>query len=754
MKRIGHGVGLILLLGAGMVPGCSDAPTEPPGPPAAVEIISGNDQVVFVAENALMQLPERVVARVTDAAGRPVPGVPVRFVDWGHGWANPDTVVTDADGLAATVWFVFATGWGVHRMGALYGDLEQGYLRALVLPTTVQRFTVEPHGAQLLPGDSVRLRTMAYLTGDRSLHPFTAGVTFASSNPAVLSVDSTGLVRAHALGDAAVTVRLHSGIGGAASSTTAWSVSTAPPTSCDTQGGTTHPTQIPRDTTWTRVGSPHFVPESAAPTGRLTLGPGALVCLAGPMGPWTWGGSIRIEGSETEPVLIHGPASYQYPPRLTTGDIRHARLFDLDLVAGASVVAEDVVVARGVVNAPYPAILKRVQILDPRPGSDAVTLWRGVLEDVTVRQAPSKGAAVGIRMRGTSVSDTLVLRRVRVEGAGVAGLCGISVCATWWTSPESNSSVLIAESLEVTGGDGYPVMIPARWMAALMASEGAGARLGGNRSDTAFVLADGSPLVPPAGIPWLVAGVRGGTPPSFPSLEVRPGASVTLRLEEPWISLTDVTLKVEGAPGLPAALGATRGSRWSTQPGLKLTVAGTAAMGSSVRHAVIRGFTLASSGKHTLAVSETEFTAAALELGGDGSSVRNAGFQGGSPSSDASLVLRVPDLDVRDLRISGNARSAISVEAPRVRIGHCVLSEGWVGVQVTAGAGQGVTIHDCDLTGFWGFGVRNLSPHEVDATGNWWGDPLGPLGPTGSGLSGEVRFVPFLGAGRAPLPSR
>jgi hypothetical protein len=52
-----------------------------------------------------------------------------------------------------------------------------------------------------------------------------------------------------------------------------------------------------------------------------------------------------------------------------------------------------------------------------------------------------------------------------------------------------------------------------------------------------------------------------------------------------------------------------------------------------------------------------------------------------------------------------------------------------------------VSIGGCNLRDNGGVGIRNLTTGgflQVAAQGNWWGDPAGPGGPTGDGVSGDV----------------
>ena len=67
----------------------------------SVRIVKGDQQRLLRGRT----LPEPVAALVLDAAGRPVPGARVVFEPAaGHGVVDPDTMATDADGLAETSW--------------------------------------------------------------------------------------------------------------------------------------------------------------------------------------------------------------------------------------------------------------------------------------------------------------------------------------------------------------------------------------------------------------------------------------------------------------------------------------------------------------------------------------------------------------------------------------------------------------------------------------------------------------------------
>ncbi len=49
-----------------------------------------------------------------------------------------------------------------------------------------------------------------------------------------------------------------------------------------------------------------------------------------------------------------------------------------------------------------------------------------------------------------------------------------------------------------------------------------------------------------------------------------------------------------------------------------------------------------------------------------------------------------------------------------------------------------MALEGCNLSGNGGLGVQNGGTPDVDARGDWWGDPAGPGGPAGYGASANV----------------
>ena len=132
--------------------------------PAAVAVVSGGGQ----EGTAGVALPESVVVRVDDEGGSPVADVPVTFAAGeGHGSAEPDMVVTNPVGEAATAWTLGDTA-GVQSLMASVSEGISAEIRA-----TAGR--IDP------PADSAAYSIVFNATWSASTHPtnFPGGAHFS-----------------------------------------------------------------------------------------------------------------------------------------------------------------------------------------------------------------------------------------------------------------------------------------------------------------------------------------------------------------------------------------------------------------------------------------------------------------------------------------------------------------------------------------------------------------------------------------------
>lgn len=110
LGSLGAGLVVVLLASCG-----GDNGVTPPGPPSQLNIVAGNNQEGTVGAPVAVD-PS---VKVTDANGRPIAGVSVRFdVMAGGGSVTGDSVVTDADGVATVTEWRLGTTPGNNQLRA------------------------------------------------------------------------------------------------------------------------------------------------------------------------------------------------------------------------------------------------------------------------------------------------------------------------------------------------------------------------------------------------------------------------------------------------------------------------------------------------------------------------------------------------------------------------------------------------------------------------------------------------------------
>jgi len=185
-------------------------------------------------------------------------------------------------------------------------------------------------------------------------------------------------------------------------------------------------------------------------------------------------------------------------------------------------------------------------------------------------------------------------------------------------------------------------------------------------------------------------------------------------LAQPWGSL-----RFDGAPGQP-----------STISNAVLDHGSLGAIGLSAGHVLqIDNSTI------------TEMTGLGVRIIAPGSFVHTTSISnvGGQPGSlGARLGSPLAPSAVLDFSARVTNTTGISIEAAGAVLSACEIANSAGGIYVQSGAGP-VSINGCNITGN-SIGIMNLANGSVDATGNWWGDPSGP-----SGNSGTVDASGWLG---------
>jgi hypothetical protein len=96
-----------------------------------------------------------------------------------------------------------------------------------------------------------------------------------------------------------------------------------------------------------------------------------------------------------------------------------------------------------------------------------------------------------------------------------------------------------------------------------------------------------------------------------------------------------------------------------------------------------------------------------------------------------------------NLVVTRSAKAGITISSLQFTLTGCTVSDGSAEGVIVSDA-QDVSIRGCNFLRNEGPGVLNGSFTTVDATLNWWGDPAGPNGPNGDGVSGSVTVMPVL----------
>lgn len=192
----------LLAVAAGMLlaAGCERAAPTRPSAEVTIEQVAGSAPQVAVVGAAVPVAPS---VRVLDAQNRPLAGARVVFIPQGNrGVVSGAEVDTDANGIATVGAWTMGTVAGTHEVSVICTastSAAQVLFTANATPGPITGIAVSPATLSVAPGGT---RALTASTIDRYGNIIAAGVNalFASTNPAIASVSTTGVVNGATVG--------------------------------------------------------------------------------------------------------------------------------------------------------------------------------------------------------------------------------------------------------------------------------------------------------------------------------------------------------------------------------------------------------------------------------------------------------------------------------------------------------------------------------------------------------------------------
>ncbi len=509
---------------------------------------------------------------------------------------------------------------------------------------------------------------------------------------------------------------------------------------CETSGGTSHSGNLTGEHIWTRQRSPHRLVGTVR-VQNLRVAAGAVIC--GEPRSVLEPQQIEVAGKPDSQAIFTAakPDSGWGGLRLfvlpRSSQIRHALVeyADQGIVSDQPLLIEDsrFRVIQGVGLAVRTATIRRVVIdsvcLQGTLGCAGICLPNlnnemiaaaVVVEESIVRAS----GAVGIDVSYYAAS--LTLRDVRIEGSASIGL----LVGSYY---HRNPQLIVEQPVHITGGANRAASIDVNDLSQLVPDDAAASRLLGNAVDTIFVRnwsGTGDTLTIRRGLPVLLGSTW---PCSGANVKMQPGAYLRVT------GCYTIGVSVNGLRGSPAAPITIQGA------GEPLDVMATADT-LRIMHARLRNVKLTTRGPAV--IEHVQFDSGGVVLPGTGSRLADVTINGPLPlesffyNPDQAAVILGPGARMERTSIRDASHNGVIINGPGVFLSDCTIRRSASNGIVVKHAGARIT--GCNLENNRGDGVRNQSADSVDARGSWWGDPAGPLGPSGDGVTAGVNYVPFL----------
>ena len=515
---------------------------------------------------------------------------------------------------------------------------------------------------------------------------------------------------------------------------------------CEGTGGETHPAAtVSTQVTWSQAGSPHRVTGriTIGNGGRITIQPGAVVCFS----PGTEieagsGGRLVARGTAAAPILLtardpardweglyfYGTSEASY---LTNVRIEHVHLYSTAVYTTGShpVIVDSTVIRQSghaaELHAPGSRVSRsRVDTTTNRAGV-AVRLGSGArFEASTVRGA----AGTGVRVSGTA---SVQLLGGRIEGSGGTGLL-----------IDNAAAISSARPVRVTGGRGYGAELPVHALAKVYASSASLDSLRGNARDTLVITGGTLRAIAyaRAGLPWIVR--QSVTVSAGGELRVQAGARLVFEPNEGIGVYDGGILNARGSRTNPVVFTADDPNvGWSGLYFEDASAAPSRLVNARVEYTHYNRAAVHATGSHAVVIDSS-----VIRMSGQAALLYSANSRISRSRVDSILsdnyaaVELGQNAKIESTLIRASSGAGLEVNSATAQVVSCEI-RGSVGDGILLD--YPVQVHDCNLVGNLGVGIRNRTSTTVSVTGNWWGDAGGPAGPGGDGAAGPLTFAPW-----------
>jgi hypothetical protein len=509
--------------------------------------------------------------------------------------------------------------------------------------------------------------------------------------------------------------------------------------SCST-GGRTHSGSVPSGT-WRRAASPHVLVDSVVVDSTLTIEPGSLVC--GMPGSSLTVPELEAVGAEDSPIVFTSDDPDGWGGLRGAGVLRNARIEGTVIaLLGAFELERSVILrTRWYAVIPRGQVILRDVVIDSACtdlagcGAVSVSPFGGAtLEDVVIRWSGGDGIQAG------GQNCHLTIDGGRVEGSAGVGL-------RMMLSPRSFSICVfnLIEPVRITGGAEHPAIVTAGAAVQFLRDAETQASLTGNALDELIVTGDHdfgdadltlTRLLPVSVRLRCFSGHR-KMQAQLGTITMQAGASLA------FVGCDfGLHLRANGTAAEPVTISGRGVGRLRTTAGHADT--------AHLRHVVLTDNVILRAVDAPMILENITLHDSSLDLVAAGSRIDGIDAVGSNafpflvgPDPWPALVLH-SGTSLRNARIEQSLVDGIVVEGDDVSIDTCTITtSAQHGIRVLAGA---PVIRSCNIVANSGDGIHNAGSGQADAVLNWWGDEMGPLGPDGDGVHGNVLYDPFLAA--------